>query len=121
MLKGDFGYSFEFNLPVSQVIGDRLMLSMILSFATVVFTWVVAFPIGVYSATHRYSFGDHSLTLLGFLLGYPIPLFCVQRLDLFFQAPAGLAIQLVEVIAPLPVGSRPHLGARMQRPLNTVA
>src|SRR5215472_13685583 len=41
-LHGDFGYSFEYNLPVSAVVGDRLMLSMILSFATVVFTWVVA-------------------------------------------------------------------------------
>jgi len=67
MLQGDFGYSFEYNLPVSEVVGDRLFLSFILSFATIVFTWVVAFPIGVYSATHQYSWADHGLTLIGFL------------------------------------------------------
>jgi peptide/nickel transport system permease protein len=83
LLHGDFGFSFEYNLPVSQVIGDRLMLSMILSFATVVFTWVVAFPIGVYSATHRYSFADHSLTLLGFL-GLATPNFLLALVLLYF-------------------------------------
>ena len=55
LLQGDLGYSFEFSLPVSQVVGDRLPLTMIVSFATVLFIWIVAFPIGVYSATHQYS------------------------------------------------------------------
>ena len=83
MLHGDFGYSFEYNLPVSQVVGDRLVLSVILSFATVVFTWVVAFPIGVYSATHRYSAGDHTLTFLGFL-GLATPNFLLALVLLYF-------------------------------------
>ena len=55
MLQGDFGWSFEHNLPVSEVVGDRLLLTFVVSFATIIFTWVVAFPIGVYSATHQYS------------------------------------------------------------------
>ena len=55
MLKGDFGYSFEYNLPVSQVVGDRVFLTIAVSLFTVLFTWAVAFPIGVYSATHHYS------------------------------------------------------------------
>src|SRR5579875_1952197 len=57
MLHGDFGYSFEYNLPVTKVVGDRLLLSFIVSFSTIVFIWVVSFPIGVYSATHQYSIG----------------------------------------------------------------
>ncbi|MBL4719754.1 MAG: ABC transporter permease [Alphaproteobacteria bacterium] len=67
MLHGDFGYSFEYSLPVSEVVGDRLLLSFIVSFTTIMFTWIVAFPIGVYSAVRQYSVGDYSLTFLGFL------------------------------------------------------
>ena len=67
LLRGDLGYSFEYNLPVSEVVGDRLLLSMILNFTTIIFIYLVAFPIGVYSATHQYSWGDHGLTFIGFL------------------------------------------------------
>ena len=67
MLQGDFGYSFEYGLPVREVVGDRLYLSFLLNFSTVIFIWLVAFPIGFYSATHQYSWGDHGLTFLGFI------------------------------------------------------
>ncbi len=67
MLQGDFGYSFEHNQPVVDVVGDQVFLSIIIAFTTIVFTWIVAFPIGVYSATHQYSTGDHVLTFIGFL------------------------------------------------------
>ena len=67
MLQGDFGYSFEYGLPVREVVGDRLYLSLLLNFSTVIFIWLVAFPIGFYSATHQYSWGDHGLTFLGFI------------------------------------------------------
>ncbi len=59
------GYSFEYQRPVREVVGDRLLLTMIVSFATIIFTWIVAFPIGIYSATHQYSWGDYGLTFLG--------------------------------------------------------
>ena len=59
--------SMEYDRPVSEIIGDRLWLSVIVSVATVIFTYLVAFPIGVYSATNQYSWGDHGLTFLGFL------------------------------------------------------
>ena len=72
MLHGDFGYSFEFNLPVSKVVGDRMLLTIIVSGVTILFTWAVAFPIGIYSATHQYSWGDYGLSLIGFL-GIAIP------------------------------------------------
>jgi peptide/nickel transport system permease protein len=83
MLRGDFGYSFEYSLPVSEVVGDRLFLSFLLSFTTILFTWIIAFPIGVYSATHQYSWGDHGLTLLGFL-GLATPNFLLALVMLYF-------------------------------------
>ena len=62
MLHGNFGYSFEYRLPVADVLGDRVLLTVVVSLATVLFTWFVAFPIGIYSATHQYSWGDYGLT-----------------------------------------------------------
>ncbi len=82
MLQGDFGYSFEYNLPVSRVVGDRLWLTFIVSFATILFTWIVSFPIGVYSATHQYSWGDYGLTFLGFL-GLATPNFLLALVLLY--------------------------------------
>ena len=83
LLQGDLGYSFEFDLPVTEVVGDRLLLSFIVSFATIVFTWVVSFPIGVYSATHQYSVGDHSMTFLGFI-GLATPNFLLALVLVYF-------------------------------------
>ena len=83
LLQGDLGYSFEFNLPVAHVIGDRLLLSFILAFATVLFTYLVAFPIGIYSATRQYSWGDYGLTFLGFL-GLATPSFLLALVLLYF-------------------------------------
>lgn len=67
MLHGDFGYSFEFRLPVSEVVGDRLYLTALVSFVTIIFTWIVSFPIGLYSAVRQYSVGDYVLTFFGFI------------------------------------------------------
>ena len=83
MLRGDFGYSFEYRMPVADVVGDRLFLSFVLSFSTIVFTWLVAFPIGVYSATHQYSWTDHGLTFIGFL-GLATPNFLLALVLLYF-------------------------------------
>ncbi len=83
MLRGDLGFSFEHNLPVTEVVGDRLFLSFLLSFSTIVFTWVVSFPIGVYSATHQYSWADHGLTFIGFL-GLATPNFLLALVMLYF-------------------------------------
>ncbi len=83
MLHGDFGYSFEYERPVSELIGARLMLTMLLSFVTIIFTWVVAFPIGIYSATHKYSIGDYSFTFLG-LIGLATPNFLLALVMMYF-------------------------------------
>jgi peptide/nickel transport system permease protein len=82
MLQGDMGHSFEFDLPVTDVVGDRIWLTIIVSFSTIIFTWLVSFPIGVYSATHQYSWGDHSLTFLGFL-GLATPNFLLALVLLY--------------------------------------
>jgi peptide/nickel transport system permease protein len=74
VVRGDFGMSFDWNRPVAAVLGDRLALSKVVSVGAVIFTWVVALPIGVYSAVRRYSVGDYTLTFLGFL-GLAIPNF----------------------------------------------
>ncbi len=82
LVQGDLGYSFEHGLPVTDVVGDRLFLSLILNFSTIIFIYVVSFPIGVYSATHQYSWGDHGLTLLGFL-GLATPNFLLALILLY--------------------------------------
>ncbi|MGO4451441.1 ABC transporter permease [Phyllobacterium sp. TAF24] len=83
MLQGDFGYSFEYQLPVSDVVGDRLWLTVLVSFVTILFTWLLAFPIGMYSATHQYSWSDYGLTLFG-LLGIAIPNFMLALILMYF-------------------------------------
>ena len=83
MFQGDFGYSFEYNLPVSEVVGDRLFLTVLISVVTILFTWIVAFPIGIYSATHQYSWGDYGLSFLGFL-GLATPNFLLALIMLYF-------------------------------------
>lgn len=83
MLVGDFGYSFEYRLPVSDVVGDRLWLTVLVSVVTIIVTWLLAFPIGIYSATHQYSWGDYGLTLLG-LIGLAVPNFVLALILMYF-------------------------------------
>jgi peptide/nickel transport system permease protein len=83
LVQGDLGYSFEYELPVNEVVGDRLLLSFVLNFSTIIFIWMISFPIGIYSATHQYSWGDHSLTFLGFL-GLATPNFLLALILLYF-------------------------------------
>ncbi|MFZ7089855.1 ABC transporter permease [Primorskyibacter sp. 2E233] len=67
LLQGDFGMSFEWRQPVSELVWERMGLTIMLSFATLLFTWAVAFPIGVYSAVRKYSVGDYIATTIGFI------------------------------------------------------
>jgi len=80
---GDFGYSFEYDRPVRDLIGDRLALTMLVSFCTILITWIVAFPIGIYTATHQYSVGDYGLTFIG-LAGVAIPHFLLALVAMYF-------------------------------------
>jgi len=92
LLQGDWGWSFEYDLPVAEVVGDRMLLSFILNFSVVLFTWAIAFPIGVYAATHQYSWGDHGLTLVGYV-GLATPNFLFALVLMYFaNVQFGLSI-----------------------------
>ena len=71
-VKGDFGHYFIYDRPVSELIGERLYLTIGLVLATIALTWLVAIPIGVYSAVKQYSLGDQIFTTISFIgLGTP--------------------------------------------------
>lgn len=76
LLHGDFGQSLEWNLPVADLIWQRMGVTLALTLSTLVFTWLLAIPIGVYSATHQYSKLDYIFTFLGFI-GLAIPGFMI--------------------------------------------
>lgn len=82
-VRGDFGYSFEYEMPVRDLVGDRLALTILVSFCTILMTWIVAFPIGIYSATHQYSWGDYGLTFIG-LIGIAVPHFLLALIFMYF-------------------------------------
>ena len=92
LLQGNWGWSFEHDLPVNEVIGDRLLLSFILNFTVILFTWIVAFPIGAYAATNQYSWGDYGLTFLGYI-GLATPNFLLALVLMYFaNVQFGLSI-----------------------------
>lgn len=74
LLRGDFGFSFEQKTAVKDLIWERLGLTVLLTGFTLVFTWVLAIPIGVLSAVKQYSFADYFFTFIGFI-GLAIPNF----------------------------------------------
>ena len=76
VVKGDFGQSFSMNRPVKELIWERLGLTAAISLCTILFTWAVAIPIGIYSATHQYRFSDYFFTFVGFV-GMATPGFMV--------------------------------------------
>ncbi len=91
-LRGDFGHSFEWNKPVSELIGERLSLTVIISVFTILFTWAIALPIGIYSAVRQYSWMDYFLTIIGFIgLATPNFLFALVMLWVSY-AYLGLSI-----------------------------
>jgi peptide/nickel transport system permease protein len=84
LTRGDYGISFEHREPVSSLIWDRIWLTMWLSLVSVLLTWIIAFPIGIYSAVKQYSAGDYIFTLIGFL-GISIPAFLVALVLMYMQ------------------------------------
>lgn len=84
LLQGNLGRSMETQRPVSEVVGDRIMLTIAVSLGTILFTWALAIPIGIYSAVRQYSVGDYLATLVGFL-GMSIPNFLLAILLMYFS------------------------------------
>jgi peptide/nickel transport system permease protein len=70
----DFGQSFQFNRPVADLLAQRLPLTIVMAVTTLLVTWVIAFPVGLYSAVRQYSIGDYLSTTIGFL-GLAVPNF----------------------------------------------
>lgn len=83
MFRGNFGMSMEWGRPVDEVIGDRLWITVAISLGALFFTWVVALPIGIYSAVNKYSLGDYIFTFLGFI-GLAIPGFMLALILMYF-------------------------------------
>jgi peptide/nickel transport system permease protein len=80
--RGDFGWSLEWNAPVLPIVLQRIAYTVLVGGLSLVFMVVVAVPIGIYSATHQYSIGDHALSLIGFL-GLSLPGFLLGLLWMF--------------------------------------
>ena len=93
ILQGNFGMAMAYGRPVRDVIGDRLALTIIIALASIVFTWALALPIGIYSAVKRYSLPDYIFTFVGFI-GLAIPGFLLALIVMYvgfvaFGASAG--------------------------------
>jgi peptide/nickel transport system permease protein len=82
LLKGDMGESFIWEAPVTEIVGERLALTVTLSISTLIVTYLIAIPIGIYSATHQYSIADYSFTTLGFV-GLATPNFLLALILMF--------------------------------------
>jgi peptide/nickel transport system permease protein len=76
LFHGDFGQSFALNKPVADVLAQRLPLTIAFAVVTLLATWIISFPIGIYSAIRQYSAGDYLFTTIGFL-GLAIPHFLI--------------------------------------------
>ena len=85
LLRGDFGLSFEWQQPVSGLIWERMALTLVLTLATLILTWAIALPLGVFSAVRKYSVGDYVLTFLSFV-GLAIPSFLLAIVLMYFAA-----------------------------------
>ncbi len=82
VLQGDFGFSFEWQQPVRDIIGERLVLTFTIAIFTAIFTYALAIPIGIYSATHQYALGDYIFSFIGFV-GLAIPNFMLALILLY--------------------------------------
>lgn len=92
VIQGDFGRSFGYNRMVGELIWDRLGMTILVSFGALVITYLIAIPIGIYSAVRQYSAGDYLFTFVGFI-GLSIPNFLLALLVMmFFHNTFGLSV-----------------------------
>lgn len=83
VIQGDFGMSMEWGRPVTEVIGDRLWLTIVVSIAAIILTWGIALPIGIFSAVRQYSIPDYAFTFVGFA-GLAVPNFLLALIIMYF-------------------------------------
>ncbi len=82
VIRGDFGMSMEWGRPVTEVIGDRIWLTIVISIAAIILTWGIALPIGIYSAVRQYSIADYIFTFVGFV-GLAVPNFLLALIVMY--------------------------------------
>ena len=104
-VKGDMGMSFRLRRPVVDLVKERLGWTLIISTCTLIFTWVTAIPIGIYSAVRQYSLFDYIFTAISFI-GQSIPSFLLALVLMFL----GISLFNVEVGGLM---SSQYLGASM--------
>jgi ABC-type dipeptide/oligopeptide/nickel transport system permease component/ABC-type transport system substrate-binding protein len=85
LLQGHMGISMENLRTVNDIVGDRILLTLLISLGTILFTWAVALPVGIYSAIRQYTPGDYFFTFIGFI-GMCVPSFLLALLLMFFSS-----------------------------------
>ena len=121
MLRGDLGLSFEWNRPVTELIGERILLTTIISVVTLLVTWALAIPIGIYSAVRQYSLPDYAFTFMGFI-GLATPNFLLALVFMYigysvFGVSAGGLFSPAYQSAPWSVGRFADLLAHLWIPV----
>ena len=98
LLSGNLGLSLEYQRPNAQLIGEHLVLTVVLAFMSFIFTWMIAIPTGIYSATHQRSIVDHALTVINYV-GVATPNFMLA-LVLMWIAFAYFGISVTGLFSP---------------------
>ena len=83
LLQGEMGRSMDTQRSVNEMVGERIMLTFWVSLGTILFTWLIALPIGIYSAVRQYSVGDYVLSFIGFI-GMCLPNFLFAILIMYW-------------------------------------
>ncbi|HVL26231.1 MAG TPA: ABC transporter permease [Thermomicrobiales bacterium] len=121
LLQGDLGFSYTFNEPARSLIMGRLGFTILISASALLMTWAIAFPIGIYSAVRKYSVGDYTFTLLGFL-GLAIPDFLLALVMMYIafkyfgQSVGGLFSEQY-IDAPWSLAKLADLGSHLWIPM----
>ena len=118
LVTGNFGYSFDLQLPVRHLIANRLVLTIALTGMTILTTWVFSLPIGIYSALRQHSVGDYVVSFVGFL-GLAVPDFLLALVLMFvafkyFGVSVGGLFSDEYIQGPLP-GEMQWMGWSFQR------
>lgn len=92
ILRGDWGQSMEWQKPVKELIGERILLTVVLSLVSLLVSWFIAIPVGVYSATHQYSIPDYIMSVISFI-GVGVPGFLLALIVMYFaQTQLGMNV-----------------------------
>ena len=98
-VRGDLGYSFSREAPVTNVIGERLFNTLLMSLFSILFTWIVAIPLGIYAAVHQYSWGDRIMSFISYF-GMSLPNFFLALLLMYLV----YTFRDLPIIGALPIG-----------------